>query len=110
MSRKCKVEKKTSLCFKTQEGAMRWLRKNNPEFFEDPEVREVAVVVVLSMAEEMSQMTPVQRVSFVSGTMILMYMMGKAAVQSIRDYRERKMGRILADNFRELEREKVRER
>ena len=78
--------------------AMKYLRAVNPKFFNDPDIRDLAVMIVLELGDEMKGMSPVKVTSLIAGIQALMYNMGKAAVQSIKGGNG--MARRCVDNYK----------
>jgi hypothetical protein len=81
---------------------MEYLRAVNPKFFNDPDIRDLAVMIVLELGDEMKGMSPVKVTSLVAGIQALMYRMGTAAIQSIKG--GRKMTRRCVDNYKKQRR------
>ena len=79
---------------------MEYLRANHPQFFDDPQMRGLAAMVIMEMHEELAALSPVQKTSVIAGTIGLMYRMGSAALKTIRDEQERSMARICVESYR----------
>jgi len=77
MSRKLALTK-----LKTQDDALAYLQENHHEFFKDEGMQGLAAAICLEMAEPLSKLKPLDRLTVITSTISLMYLMGSAAIES----------------------------
>lgn len=83
-----------------QAEVMRIVQAQNPKFFEDEEIRGLAAIVIREMAEEIQSLGAVEKFMIVSETIRMMYLMGSAALKTVRGGEGLSMGKICIREYK----------
>ena len=83
---------------RSEVDAISYLRLKNPEFFKNRDTRDIAAIILFEMKDEIKGMSAVKMVELIAKIQTLMYLMGSAAIASIRGGKN--MSRRFVDSYR----------
>ena len=94
----------------TQAEAIAWLKQKCPDFFSDPDLRDISAVILMELGEDIADikgLTPTRLVSLLAGIQTLLYKFGAAAIASTNG--GKKMTRRFVEKYAEDNPDKIQE-